>query len=43
MAAELGVKVVWARSIPGKAAPVTAGLAIRDTIYNILTETGVEL
>ena len=40
-AAELGVKVIWALSLPGKTAPVTAGLAIRDTIYNILTEQGV--
>lgn len=40
-AAELGVKVIWALSLPGKTAPVTAGLAIRAAIYNILTELGV--
>lgn len=40
-AAELGVKVVWALSLPGKTAPVTAGLAIKNTIYNILSELGV--
>ena len=40
-AAELGVKVIWALSLPGKTAPVTAGLAIKNTIYNILTELGV--
>ena len=40
-AADLGVKVIWALSLPGKTAPVTAGLAIRNTIYNILTELGV--
>ena len=40
-AAQLGVKAVWALSLPGKVAPVTAGLAIRDAIYNILTELGV--
>ncbi len=40
-AGELGVKVIWALSIPGKVAPVTAGLAIRDTVYNILMELGV--
>ena len=39
-AAELGVRAIWALSLPGKTAPVTAGLAIRDTIYNILTEEG---
>ncbi|MEA4954778.1 MAG: hypothetical protein VB096_04625 [Pseudoflavonifractor sp.] len=40
-AAELGVKVIWALSLPGKTAPVTAGLAIKNTVYNILTELGV--
>ncbi len=40
-AAELGIKVIWALSLPGKTAPVTAGLAIKSTIYNILTELGV--
>ncbi len=40
-AGELGVKVIWALSIPGKVAPVTAGNAIRDTVYNILMELGV--
>jgi dipicolinate synthase subunit A len=42
-AAELGVKAIWALSLPGKVAPVTAGQAIRDTIYNILQELGVSL
>lgn len=40
-AAELGVKVIWALSLPGKTAPVTAGLAVKSTIYNILNESGV--
>lgn len=40
-ASELGVKVIWALSLPGKTAPVTAGLAIKTAIYNILTELGV--
>lgn len=40
-AAQLGVKVIWALSLPGKVAPVTAARAIRDTIYNILSEQGV--
>lgn len=40
-AAQLGVKVVWALSLPGKVAPVTAGQCIQTTIYNILHELGV--
>jgi len=40
-AARLGVKVIWALSLPGKVAPVTSGKNIRDTIYNILQELGV--
>lgn len=37
-AAELGVQCVWALSLPGKVAPVTAASALRDTIYNMLRE-----
>lgn len=37
-AAELGVKVIWALSLPGKVAPVTSGKIIRDTIYHMLQE-----
>ena len=40
-AARLGVKVIWALSLPGKVAPVTAGKSIKITIYNILHELGV--
>lgn len=40
-AQQLGVKVIWALSLPGKVAPVTAGKAIRNTIYNILQEQGM--
>ena len=40
-AARLGVKVIWALSLPGKVAPVTAGQCIQTTIYNILRELGV--
>lgn len=39
-AAELGVRCVWALSLPGKVAPISAGAAIRDTIYNMLRERG---
>ena len=40
-AGALGLTVVWALSLPGKVAPVTAGAAIRDTIYNMLREIGM--
>ena len=35
-----GCKVIWARGLPGKIAPVTAGEIIRDAIYHILEERG---
>lgn len=37
-AAELGARCVWALSLPGKVAPISAGAALRDTIYNMLRE-----
>lgn len=37
-AAALGVRVIWALSLPGKAAPVTSGRYIKDTIYHIMEE-----
>lgn len=37
----LGIKAIWALSLPGKVAPVTAGKVIKNTIYNILSELGV--
>lgn len=40
-AAELGVKTVWALSLPGEVAPLSSGAAIRDTVYNLLAERGV--
>ena len=39
-AGELGLTVIWALSLPGKVAPVTAGAAIKTTIYNMLHELG---
>ncbi len=39
-AADLGLTVIWALSLPGKVAPVTAGAAIKSTIYNMLHELG---
>ncbi|MBR5272234.1 MAG: dipicolinate synthase [Clostridia bacterium] len=43
MAGKTGVKVIWALSLPGKVAPVTAGRTIQETIVNILTENGILL
>lgn len=39
-ARESGLKVIWALSLPGKTAPITAGEIITDSIVNILTEGG---
>ncbi len=38
LAEDVGVKVIWARSLPGKTAPVTAGRIIAETLENILAE-----
>lgn len=40
-AAKCGKKVIWALSLPGTVAPVTAGIIIKDTILNILNELEV--
>jgi dipicolinate synthase subunit A len=37
-ASRLGVRAIWALSLPGEVAPESAGAIIRDTIYNILEE-----
>jgi len=37
----IGIKVIWALSLPGKVAPVTAANYMKQTIYNILQELGV--
>lgn len=36
-----GVRVIHALSLPGKVAPVTASVAVRDTVYAILGEEGI--
>lgn len=36
-----GIKTIWALSLPGKTAPVTAGKIIKETVENILDELGV--
>lgn len=38
MAKKLGKKTIWALSLPGKVAPITAGHIILNTIFNILEE-----
>lgn len=40
-ARRLGVAAIWALSLPGKVAPITAGAIVRDTVYHILAELGV--
>jgi dipicolinate synthase subunit A len=37
----MGVKVIWALSLPGKVAPVSAAKYIKEAIYNIIQELGV--
>ena len=37
-AADLGVRAVWALSLPGRVAPVSSGGYIRTTIYHIIDE-----
>lgn len=39
-AKKLGIKTIWALSLPGKVAPVTAGQIMKQTIYNIIDEWG---
>ncbi len=38
LAKNIGIKAIWALSLPGKVAPVTAGEMIADTLINILKE-----
>ncbi|MGI6013547.1 MAG: dipicolinate synthase subunit DpsA [Oscillospiraceae bacterium] len=37
-ASRLGVRALWALSLPGEVAPQSAGAAIRDTVYNMIEE-----
>ena len=37
-AQQLGIRCIWALSLPGKVAPYTSGEIIRDTILNMLEE-----
>lgn len=38
---ELGIKTITALGLPGKVAPVTAAMVIKDTIYNIIEELSI--
>lgn len=38
IAKQLGVHVIWALSLPGRVAPLTAGIIIKDTICNMIAE-----
>ena len=40
-AKQLRLNVIWALSLPGRVAPITAGIIIKDTINNILNEMEV--
>lgn len=37
-AKKLGIKMIWALSLPGKVAPLTSAEYIKDTLYNIFEE-----
>lgn len=37
-ASKMGIKAIWALSLPGKVAPVTSGAIIKDTILNVMRE-----
>ncbi len=37
-ASNQGLRAVWALSLPGKVAPITSGMAIKNAIYNIISE-----
>lgn len=37
----IGVKVIWALALPGKVAPYSAAKAIKQTIYNEITERNI--
>lgn len=39
-AARLGVKTIWALSLPGRVAPKSAGIIIKDTVLTLLKEEG---
>jgi dipicolinate synthase subunit A len=40
-AKNLGLKTIWALSLPGKVSPYSAGEIILDTVLNLLCEGGL--
>lgn len=42
-ASKLGIKAVWALSLPGEVAPVTSGAIIKGTVYHMLSEEGLKI
>ena len=42
-ARRLGLKVIWATSLPGKVAPETSGKIIAETVFNIINELQSEV
>lgn len=40
-AKNLGLKTIWALSLPGRVAPVSSGEIILNTVFNILQERGI--
>ena len=40
-AKDLNIKVIWALGLPGKVAPKTAAMILKNTITNIIEELGV--
>lgn len=41
VAQELSIQVIWALSLPGKVAPLTAGAILKEVICNLFDELGV--
>ncbi len=41
VANKMGIKTIWALSLPGKVAPLTSAEFIKDTIYNVFNEIKV--
>ena len=37
-AAEMQIKTIWALSLPGRVAPKSSGLFIKDTLLNMIKE-----
>lgn len=42
VASQLGLRVIWSLSLPGKVAPVTSGEIIKEAILNIIAEEAMQ-